>query len=86
MAFDPIESLRAAGILSGPVQPAHEKFYRSLTQEETSVLISLKDRLPSFLPEVQAHAADWASPEAVGAGFTADCACGLWSGSGSVAK
>ena len=83
MEFDPIASLRAAGVLGDTLRD-HEQYYSSLSQEETALLIRLKDRLPSFLPEVQGHSADWARPEAAAPGVTAmDCMCGAWSGSGS---
>jgi hypothetical protein len=83
MAFDPIETLRAAGILGGPLRSESEQYYRSLNEQETSLLISLKDRLPGFLPEVQGQS--WSSPEAMQMDPNVEmaCACGAWSGSGS---
>ncbi len=85
MAFDPVATLRGAGILGSTLPAEHEEFYRNLTEQETSLLISLKGRLPGVLPEVQGHSADWSRPEAlqVQAPVEAKCACGAWSGSGS---
>lgn len=85
MPFDSVGTLRAAGILGGALSPEHEEYYRSLSEQETSLLVSLKDRLPGFLPEVQGHSADWTKPEALQLDANAElsCACGAWSGSGS---
>ncbi|MEV6602173.1 StsA-related sactipeptide RiPP [Actinoplanes sp. NPDC051346] len=84
MAFDSVAALRDAGILGGTMKPELEEFYGSLTQQETEVLISAKNRLSAVLPDVVAHSADWTTPEATQHGFDAAmlCACGLWSGSG----
>ncbi|GAB1642146.1 StsA-related sactipeptide RiPP [Krasilnikovia sp. MM14-A1259] len=84
MAFDSASALRQAGILGGPMTPELEEFYGSLTQEETEVLISTKNRLMAVLPDVVAHSQEWAKPEATQEGFDAAmlCACGAWSGSG----
>ena len=88
MSFDSAEVLRRAGILGDATTPELEQFYGSLTEEETALLISLKDRLLATLPEVQAHSQDWAKPEATQQGFDAAmlCACGAWSGSGKAAN
>ncbi|MFI5496406.1 StsA-related sactipeptide RiPP [Actinoplanes sp. NPDC051859] len=84
MSFNSATALRDAGILGGTMTPELEEFYGSLTQQETEVLISAKNRLAAVLPDVEAHSADWATPEATQHGFDAAmlCACGLWSGSG----
>ncbi|MGW4640211.1 StsA-related sactipeptide RiPP [Sphaerisporangium sp. NPDC004334] len=87
MAFDPREALREAGILGGPVPEDLQGAFASLSQEETELLISLKNRIPAILPEVLAHSlegGEWDRPEASQHGFEAAmlCACGLWSGSG----
>lgn len=83
MAFDPVATLRAAGILGGALSSEHEQYYRGLSEQETSLLISLKDRLPGFLPEVQGHS--WNTPEALqmDSEYSAKCMCGAWSGSGT---
>jgi hypothetical protein len=83
MAFDPVATLRAAGVLGGALPSEHEEYYRGLSEQETSLLISLKGRLPGFLPEVQAHS--WNTPEALqmDSEATMKCACGAWSGSGT---
>lgn len=88
MAFNSADALREAGILGGTMSPELEAFYSSLTQEETSVLISTRNRLAAILPDVEAHSQDWTKPEATQQGFDAAmlCACGAWSGSGSTNK
>ncbi|MEV7521336.1 StsA-related sactipeptide RiPP [Streptomyces sp. NPDC091371] len=88
MSFNSLESLRAAGVIGGTMAPALEEFYASLTQEETQVLISTKNRLAAILPDVVAHSQEWSSPEAAKEGFDAAmlCACGIWSGSGEAAQ
>jgi len=79
LAFDPIAALREAGVL-GDTLRGHEEYYSNLSQDEVATLISMKERLP----EVQAHSADWAAPEAAAPSMTEmACACGAWSGSGS---
>lgn len=85
MAFDSVETLRAAGIATSP---EHEDYFRNLSEQETNLIISLKGRLPGFLPEVQGHSADWSKPEALQLASSAEmaCACGAWSGSGSGAS
>lgn len=84
MSFDSAASLREAGLLGGPMTPELEEFFGSLTKEETSVLISLKNRLNAVMPDVVAHSQDWTRPQATEGGFDAGmlCACGIWSGSG----
>lgn len=84
MAYNSAEALRAAGILGGPMPPALEQLFGSLTQEETETLISVKKRADALAPEVTAHSQDWTKPEAARQGFDATtlCACGAWSGSG----
>lgn len=85
MTFNSLKALREAGILGGTMDPAMEPFYASLTQEETQILISAKDRLKAALGDVVAHSQDWSSPEATREGLDAAmlCACGAWSGSGA---
>jgi 2-methylcitrate dehydratase PrpD len=84
MAYDSLEALRAAGFLSGAPNPAVEEVLRSLTEEETEFLISLKSNLKAAMPEVQAHSQEWSTPEAAQQGLDAAmlCQCGIWSGSG----
>lgn len=84
MSFNSLEALRSAGVIGGTMAPALEEFYASLTQEETTVLISTKNRLAAILPDVVAHSQEWSSPEASKEGWDATmlCACGVWSGSG----
>lgn len=85
MAFNPIETLHAAGVAPSP---ENEEYFSNLSEQETNLIISLKGRLPGFLPEVQGHSADWSKPEALQVGQSAEmaCACGAWSGSGSGAN
>ncbi|MGX6602221.1 StsA-related sactipeptide RiPP [Micromonosporaceae bacterium Da 78-11] len=85
MTFNSADALREAGILGGTMTPELEEFYGSLSQTETEVLISTKNRLMAVLPEVVAHSQEWAAPEATQQGFDAAmlCACGAWSGSGN---
>jgi hypothetical protein len=85
MAFDSVEALRAAGVLGDSVPQEVLESFRGLSQQETELLISLKGRLSTVLPEVVAHSQVWTSPEAASTGMVAEpgCACGLWSGSGS---
>ena len=85
MAYDPLAELRSAGLIGGAMTPELEQFFGGLSKNEVDVLVSTKERLGSILPDVMAHSADWASPEATQEGFDAAmlCACGLWSGSGS---
>lgn len=84
MAFNAADALRAAGIIGSQDSAQLEEFCKTLTEQETQVLISTRDRLLSFFPDVVAHSQDWATPEAAKQGFDAAmlCACGLWSGSG----
>ncbi|GGL07187.1 hypothetical protein Sme01_11940 [Sphaerisporangium melleum] len=86
MAFDPREALREAGILGGPVAEELQGAFATLSEEETNLLIALKNRIPAMLPEVLAHSAgvQWSRPEAAQHGFEPAmlCACGLWSGAG----
>lgn len=88
MSFDSAAALREAGILGGPMTPELEGFYGSLSQDETQLLISLKNRLNATLPDVVAHGQEWVKPQANQEGFDAAmlCACGLWSGSGDNAQ
>lgn len=88
MSFDPVASLRDAGVLSESAPEALVESFRGLTEQETRVLISLKDKISSILPEVSAHMQDWSSPTAVpvGTGLETSCFCGAWSGSGSGAN
>ncbi|HEX6499672.1 MAG TPA: StsA-related sactipeptide RiPP [Micromonosporaceae bacterium] len=88
MAYNSVDALRDAGIVSGPLSPELEQYYASLTKEETDVLIRVHSRLAAILPDVQAHSQDWTSPEATQQGFDAAmlCACGAWSGSGTTTK
>lgn len=86
--FDTEQTLRAAGLLSGPVTPAVSAVYASMTKEETDLLISLSARLKAEAqePEVVAHSAEWSTPGAAAAdGLDAIelCFCGVWSGSGA---
>jgi hypothetical protein len=85
MSFNALDALREAGILDAGTTPALEELYTNLTPEETRILISAKHRLMAILPDVVAHAQDWAAPEATREGFDAAmlCACGVWSGSGA---
>jgi hypothetical protein len=89
--FDTEQTLRAAGLLSGPVTPAVSAVYASMSKEEVDLLISLSARLKaeSKEPEVVAHSEEWSTPEAAAAdGIDAIelCFCGIWSGSGASAK
>lgn len=88
MAFDAVEALRAAGVLGDSVPAEVVESFRSLSRQETELLISLKGRLSTILPEVVAHSQAWTSPEAASTGMVAEpaCACGIWSGSGGVEK
>jgi hypothetical protein len=88
MAYSSLEALREAGILGGTMRPELEEFYASLSKDETDVLISVKNRLATVLPDVEGHSQDWSKPEATQEGFDAAmlCACGLWSGSGVSSK
>jgi hypothetical protein len=85
MSFDSVEALRRAGILGGAISPQLEVFFSGLSEEETELLVKLKNKLVASLPEVVAHSQDWAKPEATAEGHDAAmlCACGVWSGSGS---
>jgi len=85
MAFNPVEALRQAGIVTGDQPVEVEQFYASLSKEETETLISITNRLTAVLPDVVAHSQEWSRPEATQDGFDAAllCACGAWSGSGS---
>lgn len=85
MAYNSAEALREAGIIGGTMPAELEEFYGSLTQQETEVLISTKNRLAAIFPDVVAHSQEWLTPEATQEGFDAAmlCACGLWSGSGA---
>jgi len=84
MAFNAIEALRGAGMISGTLRPELEEFWQSLTQNEVEVLISTKSRLDALLPDVQAHSQQWTAPEAseTGVDVAMLCACGAWSGAG----
>jgi hypothetical protein len=84
MTYNSAEALREAGILGGTMQPELEEFYASLTQQETEVLISTKNRLAALFPDVVAHSQEWSTPAATQEGFDAAmlCMCGLWSGAG----
>jgi len=89
--FDTEQTLRAAGLLSGPVTSAASAVYASMTKEETDLLITLSTRLKaqSQEPEVVAHSEEWSTPEAAAAdGIDAIemCFCGAWSGSGASAS
>jgi hypothetical protein len=88
MSFSSVEALREAGVIGGTMQPALEEFYATLTEDEVQVLVSTKKRLDAILPDVEGHSQDWTSPESTQEGFDAAmlCACGIWSGSGAVAK
>ncbi|MFI1995417.1 StsA-related sactipeptide RiPP [Actinoplanes sp. NPDC020271] len=85
MSFDPTQTLRDAGLISGEISPELQEFYAGLSQEETEVLISTRNRLAAVLPEVSAHSAGWTTPEAAGQDYDAAmlCMCGAWSGSGN---
>ena len=85
MATNSADALRKAGIIGGTMSPELEEFYSTLTKEETDVLISTRNRLAAILPDVEAHAQGWSTPEATGQDFDAAmlCACGIWSGSGA---
>ncbi|MFI1995416.1 StsA-related sactipeptide RiPP [Actinoplanes sp. NPDC020271] len=85
MAFNAADALREAGILSGPMTPEVEEFFSTLSESETQVLISTRNRLAAVLPDVVAHSATWAKPEASEQDFDAAmlCMCGAWSGSGN---
>ncbi|GLW26044.1 MULTISPECIES: StsA-related sactipeptide RiPP [Microbispora] len=88
MAFDPREALREAGVLNSPLAAEVEAAFATLTQEEVNLLISLKDKLPTALPGVLAHAGaggEWSRPEveAHTVPVESKCLCGAWSGSGS---
>jgi hypothetical protein len=84
MTYNSREALEAAGILNGPMSPALEELFSSLTQEEAETLISVRRRADALVPDVTAHSQDWTKPEASQQGFEATtlCACGAWSGSG----
>lgn len=84
MTFNSAEALREAGILGGEMSPELEEFYASLTQQETEVLISTRNRLTALFPDVVAHSQEWSTPTAAGQDFDAAmlCMCGVWSGSG----
>jgi hypothetical protein len=84
MTYNPAEALRAAGVITGQLPAELEEFYGSLTQQETEVLISTRNRLVALFPDVLAHSQQWSTPEAAEQGFDAAmlCACGVWSGSG----
>lgn len=84
MAFNSAEALREAGILGGQMSPELEEFYSSLTQQETEVLVSTRNRLIELFPDVVAHSQQWSTPEATEQGFDAAmlCMCGAWSGAG----
>jgi DNA-binding XRE family transcriptional regulator len=89
MTFNSAEALREAGLIFAPpgkAPPGLDQFLATLTKEEVDVLISTKNRLDEFLPEVMAHSQPWTSPEANQGGFDAVtlCGCGFWSGSGAV--
>ena len=88
MSYNSREALQSAGILHGSMSPALEELFSSLTQEEAETLISVKQRADALLTDVSAHSQeqDWTKPEASQQGFDATtlCACGAWSGSGSV--
>ncbi|GIH48516.1 StsA-related sactipeptide RiPP [Microbispora rosea] len=93
MAFDPREALREAGILNSPLAAEVEEAFATLTREEVALLISLKDKLPTALPGVLAHAGaggEWSRPEVEAHTYVAPvegkCLCGAWSGSGSGAE
>lgn len=85
MSFDALAALREAGILEPGTAPALEELFAGLTPEETRLLIAAKSRIKDVLPDVVAHAQDWAAPESTEGGFDAAmlCACGVWSGSGA---
>jgi hypothetical protein len=85
MAFNSAEALREAGILGGTMPPELEEFYGSLTQQETEVLISTRNRLVALFPDVVAHSQEWSTPASTQEGFDAAmlCLCGAWSGSGN---
>ncbi|MEU4380509.1 MULTISPECIES: StsA-related sactipeptide RiPP [Actinomycetes] len=85
MTFNAADALREAGIIGGSqMSPELEEFCNTLTEQETQVLISTRNRLVSFFPDVVAHSQEWSEPKATEQGFDAAmmCACGLWSGSG----
>ena len=84
MDQNPIEALRAAGLLSEAMSPELEQFYATLTKKETEVLLSVTSRIDALLSDVSAHSLDWTTPGASQEGFEAamSCTCGQWSGSG----
>ncbi|AGL17730.1 StsA-related sactipeptide RiPP [Actinoplanes sp. N902-109] len=88
MTYNSAAALREAGIIGGPMSPELEEFYASLTQQETEVLISTKNRLVALFPDVAAHSQDWSTPEATGQELDAAmlCACAIWSGAGQAAN
>lgn len=84
MAYNSAQALREAGIISGQLPAEVEEFYGTLTQQETEVLISTRNRLVALFPDVVTHSQQWSTPVAAEQGFDAAmlCACGVWSGSG----
>jgi hypothetical protein len=85
MDQNPVEVLRAAGLLSEPLTPELEQFYATLTKKETEVLLSVTSRIDALLSDVSAHSMDWTTPGASQEGFEAamSCACGQWTGAGN---
>ena len=85
MAFNSLEALREAGMISSTMGQEVLDFYAGLAQNEVEVLISVRSRLDALLPDVQAHSQQWSSPEATDQGFDAamQCACAAWSGAGA---
>jgi len=87
MDQNPIEALRAAGLISEPLTPELEQFYANLTKKETEVLLSVTSRIDALLTDVTAHSADWTTPGASQETFEAAmaCQCGSWNGAGNAA-
>jgi hypothetical protein len=85
MSFDPILALREAGILDDHASQELVASLRTLTEEQTEALISVKAKVDATSFEVSAHIQELNSPAArpLDTGVSSTCSCNSWSGSGS---